>query len=43
MNWIDQRSSKNWANGRVTELDAAILDGEMSFEVHSYNDINIYK
>ena len=37
MNWIDQRSSKHWANGRVTELDAAIVGEEMWFEVNSYN------
>ena len=37
MNWMDQRSSKCWAKGRVTELDAAIVGEEMQFEVHSYN------
>lgn len=37
MNWIDQRSSKHWANGRVTELDAATVGNGMQFEVHSYN------
>lgn len=37
MNWIDQRSSKHWANGKVTELDAAIAGEEMWFVVNSYN------
>lgn len=37
MNWIDQRSSKHWAKGKVTELDAAIAGDEMWFEVNSYN------
>ena len=37
MNWMDQRSSKYWAKGRVTELDAAIVGEKMQFEVHSYN------
>lgn len=38
MNWMDQRGSKHWAKGRVTELNAAIVGEEMSFEVYSYND-----
>lgn len=38
MNWMDQRSSKHWAKGRVTELDAAIVSEEMQFEVYSYNE-----
>lgn len=37
MNWMDQRSSKHWAKGKVTELDAAIAGDEMWFEVNSYN------
>lgn len=37
MNWIDQRSSKHWANGKVTELDASIVGEEMWFVVNSYN------
>ncbi len=40
LNWIDKRSSNNWAKGYVTELDAGIIDGEMWFEVNSYNGLN---
>ena len=40
LNWIDKRSSNNWANGYVTELDAGIIDDEMWFEVNSYNGLN---
>lgn len=40
LNWIDKRSSGNWAKGYVTELDAGIIDGEMWFEVNSYNGLN---
>lgn len=39
LNWMDKRSSKHWAKGRVTELDAAIVEAEMQFEVHSYNEL----
>lgn len=28
------------AAGRVTELDSGYIDGEMLFEVHSYNGMN---
>ncbi len=34
--WMDRRSTKNWAAGRVTELDAGQIEGTMKFEVHSY-------
>ena len=40
LNWIDKRSSNNWAKGYVTELDAGMIDGQMWFEVNSYNGLN---
>ena len=40
LSWLDARSTNNWANGRVTELDSGRIDGEMLFEVHSYNGMN---
>lgn len=40
LNWLDKRSTKKWANGRVTELDAGRIDGKMEFEVNSYNGLN---
>lgn len=40
LNWIDKRSSNSWARGYVTELDAGIIDGQMWFEVNSYNGMN---
>lgn len=39
-NWLDGRSINNWADGRVTELDACYQDGEIVFEVNSYNGLN---
>jgi hypothetical protein len=36
LNWMDKRSTNNWAAGRVTELDAGWIDGIMNYEVHSY-------
>jgi len=36
---LDKRNT--WAKGYVTELDAGLLDGEMWFEVHAYNDMNM--
>jgi len=36
LHWLDGRSTRNWAAGRVTELDAGWIDGEMTYEVHSY-------
>lgn len=40
LQWMDARTTNNWAFGRVTELDAGLIDGEMVFEVHSYNEMN---
>lgn len=36
LSWLDGRSTNNWAAGRVTELDAGLIDGRMKFEVNSY-------
>ena len=38
LTWVDGRSvaTGKWGHGRVTELDAGLIDGRMSFEVHSY-------
>lgn len=41
LHWLDRRSTEHWANGCVTELNAGYLDGVMTFEVNSYNHINI--
>lgn len=41
--WLDRRSTEHWANGRVTELNAGYLDGIMTFEVNSYNHMNIQR
>ena len=38
--WLDRRSTEHWANDRMTELDAGYLDGVMTFEVNSYNQMN---
>ena len=43
LNWMDKRSTNNWARGRVTELNAGYLNDEVVFEVNSYNDIGIQK
>ena len=40
LQWMDKRSTNNWANGYVTELNAGFIDGNMTFEVHSYNGMN---
>lgn len=40
LNWLDIKSRTNWAKGKVTELDAAIIDDEMIFGVFSYNGWN---
>ena len=40
LQWMDNRSINNWADGRVTELDAGYIDDEILFEVHSYNGMN---
>lgn len=36
LHWFDKRSTNNWAAGRVTELDAGMINENMEFEVHSY-------
>lgn len=41
LHWYDLRSTEYWANGRVTELNAGYLDGVMTFEVNSYNQMGI--
>lgn len=41
LQWFDGRSTKNWANGCLTELNAGYLDDEMYFEVNSYNGWNL--
>ncbi|MBR1728888.1 MAG: hypothetical protein IJ728_05130 [Selenomonadaceae bacterium] len=41
LQWItDKRTTNNWANGRVTELDAGYLNGKIEFEINSFNDMN---
>lgn len=41
LHWFDKRSTNHWANGCLTELNAGYLDGEMYFEINSYNKMNI--
>ena len=41
LRWYDRRSTEHWASGRVTELNAGYLDGIMTFEVNSYNQMGI--
>ena len=41
LNWFDKRSTNNWADGCLTELNAGYLDDRMFFEVNSYNNINV--
>ena len=40
LHWFDKRSTNNWANGILTELNAGRIDGNMYFEVNSYNGLN---
>lgn len=40
LNWLDARSTNHWAKGRVTELNAGLINDEMVFEIHSYNGWN---
>ena len=40
LNWLDKRSTNNWAYGCFTELNAGWLGDEMCFEVNSYNNLN---
>ena len=35
-NWMDKRSTNNWAKGKVTELNTGYNNGRMVFEVNSY-------
>ncbi len=41
LHWFDKRSTNNWANGCLTELNAGYLDEQMYFEVNSYNGLNL--
>lgn len=41
LNWADKRRTNNWAKGRLTELNAGRFDGEMYFQVNSYNEMNL--
>ena len=41
LHWFDKRSTNNWANGVLTELNAGYIDETMYFEVNSYNHMNI--
>ena len=40
LHWFDKRTSQNWGNGRLTELNAGRMDDETIFEVNSYNGMN---
>ncbi|MBQ9853331.1 MAG: hypothetical protein IJO37_10525 [Ruminiclostridium sp.] len=39
--WLDKRQTNYWAKGRVTELNAYMPDGEMKFDIISYNGMNL--
>lgn len=39
LNWTDKRTSNRWGMGCLTELNGAYINGEMVFEVNSYNDL----
>ena len=39
--WLDRRSTEHWASGCVTELNTGHLNGVMTFEVNSYNQMSI--
>jgi len=41
LHWFDKRSTNNWARGRLTELNAGLLNGLMFFEINSYNELGI--
>jgi len=41
LRWLDRRSTNYWANGCFTELNAGYLNGDMYFEINSYNGMNI--
>lgn len=36
LSWLNGKQTRNWAAGRVTELDAGWRNGVMEYEVHSY-------
>lgn len=36
LNWLDGRSTNNWAAGRVTELNAGWNNGRMKYEINAY-------
>lgn len=38
--WLTKRQTNNWAKGRVTELNAYAPNGEMKFDIISYNGWN---
>lgn len=40
LHWFDKRTTQNWGNGRLTELNAGRVKGETIFEVNSYNGMN---
>lgn len=40
LNWLDKRSTNNWAAGHLTELNAGCINEDMIFEVNSYNNLN---
>ena len=40
LQWMDKRSTNNWAKGHVAELNAGLIDGVMRFEINSYNGLN---
>jgi hypothetical protein len=40
LNWLDKRSTNNWAKGCVTELNAGLINDKMVFKVNSYNGLN---
>jgi len=39
LKWTDKRTSNRWGRGCLTELNAGYIDGEMKFEVNSYNEL----
>ena len=41
LHWLDKRSTNTWGKGRLTELNAGLLDGQMIFEINSYNNMNV--
>lgn len=39
LNWSDKRTTNKWGKGCLTELNAGYINGEMKFEVNSYNGL----